>query len=301
MTVSRKDFNPPGIMQRLWFQNYSLAVLQNGSVPNHEGRRGPLRAVHIPSEVERSTRGHMVAGQSFWHTPSIELETQGAELLGNPYNVCHSMSFFHLGNHIANFADDTTGLGLIGHSDKSAYRMEVEQLPVWCGSRNLCFNMEKAKEMLIDIRRVGNDSMGLLWRGSEVWSSWGFILQTTRSLGLTPQQASRKHNWDFTLSRIWRRQVFPFLISLSSTGAPKQPHYRLTAWFGSCKRKSSWAGLWRWSVGSLVPLPQIYQQVASAELSPSLGTPTSLSPPFLSPDIWEDVQEHQLQVQQDAE
>lgn len=47
------------------------------------------------------------------------------------------------------FADDTTVVGLITHSDKSAYRQEVEGLETWCKSNNLSINVNKTK-MVVD-------------------------------------------------------------------------------------------------------------------------------------------------------
>ncbi len=51
------------------------------------------------------------------------------------------------------FADDTTLIGLIQDSDKSAYRPEVEQLAVWCSLNILELNTLKTAEMIVDFRR----------------------------------------------------------------------------------------------------------------------------------------------------
>ncbi len=47
------------------------------------------------------------------------------------------------------FADDTTLIGLINDSDKSAYRQEVKELAVWCSLNNLELNTLK----IVDFRR----------------------------------------------------------------------------------------------------------------------------------------------------
>ena len=60
-------------------------------------------------------------------------------------------------NHIVKFADDTTVVGLITDNDESAYRMEVEQLTVWCGSHNLAINVDKTREMVIDFTKSGRN------------------------------------------------------------------------------------------------------------------------------------------------
>ncbi len=51
------------------------------------------------------------------------------------------------------FADDTTLIGLIQDIDESAYRLEVEQLAVWCILNNLELNTLKTVEMIVDFRR----------------------------------------------------------------------------------------------------------------------------------------------------
>ncbi len=51
------------------------------------------------------------------------------------------------------FADDTTLIGLIQHSDESAYRQEVKELSVWCSLNNLELNMLKPVEIILDFRR----------------------------------------------------------------------------------------------------------------------------------------------------
>lgn len=51
------------------------------------------------------------------------------------------------------FADDSTVIGLIRDRDESAYRLEVEQLAVWCSLNNLELNTLKTVEMIVDFRR----------------------------------------------------------------------------------------------------------------------------------------------------
>ena len=57
----------------------------------------------------------------------------------------------HASNSIIKFADDTTVVGLITN-DETAYREEVRALGVWCQENNLTLNVNKTKEMIIDLR-----------------------------------------------------------------------------------------------------------------------------------------------------
>ncbi|KAI3355174.1 hypothetical protein L3Q82_017873 [Scortum barcoo] len=51
------------------------------------------------------------------------------------------------------FADDTAVVGRIANNDESDYRQEVEHLEGWCRQNNLCINVKKTKEMIVDFRR----------------------------------------------------------------------------------------------------------------------------------------------------
>ncbi len=55
---------------------------------------------------------------------------------------------------LLNFVDDTTLIGLIQDSDKSAYTQEVKELAVWCSLNNLELNTLKTVEMIVDFRML---------------------------------------------------------------------------------------------------------------------------------------------------
>jgi len=59
--------------------------------------------------------------------------------------------------------------GLIQKGDKSAYRLEVEQLAVWCSHNNLELNMLITVEMIVDCPH--SPSLAALWLQ---WSHSGF-------------------------------------------------------------------------------------------------------------------------------
>ncbi|KAK3525829.1 hypothetical protein QTP70_010505 [Hemibagrus guttatus] len=57
----------------------------------------------------------------------------------------------HSSNHIIKFADDMTVVGLISKNDESAYREEVRRLTAWCNANNLSLNVDKTKEMVVEM------------------------------------------------------------------------------------------------------------------------------------------------------
>ncbi|KAI3358053.1 hypothetical protein L3Q82_002968 [Scortum barcoo] len=79
-------------------------------------------------------------------------------LVGVPYTVLftlltHDCSAIHPSCLIVKFADDTAVVGRIANNDESDYRQEVEHLEGWCRQNNLCINVKKTKEMIVDFRR----------------------------------------------------------------------------------------------------------------------------------------------------
>ena len=65
------------------------------------------------------------------------------------------------------YADDTTLGGLI-FKDDSMYRDEVNHLVQWCHDNNLELNVQKTKEIIVDLRRNPDKVEPLNINGSEV-------------------------------------------------------------------------------------------------------------------------------------
>lgn len=58
-------------------------------------------------------------------------------------------------------------VGLISHNN-SEYRQEVGKLEGWCSANNLCINVEKTKEMIVDFKRGSYTPSPLYIRGGAV-------------------------------------------------------------------------------------------------------------------------------------
>ncbi|TKS65279.1 putative RNA-directed DNA polymerase from transposon BS [Collichthys lucidus] len=67
--------------------------------------------------------------------------------------LTHDCSARHPSCLIVKFTDDTAVVGRIANNDESDYRQEVEHLEGWCTENNLCINVKKTKEMIVDFRR----------------------------------------------------------------------------------------------------------------------------------------------------
>ncbi|KAI4901454.1 hypothetical protein NFI96_022824 [Prochilodus magdalenae] len=91
--------------------------------------------------------------------------------------LTYDCSPIHSGCHIVKFADDTAVVGCITNSDESGYRQEVEHLEGWCRKNNLCINIKKTKEMIVDFRRGRHAHLPLHVGGSavEVVSSYRYL------------------------------------------------------------------------------------------------------------------------------
>ncbi|XP_029971908.1 dynein axonemal assembly factor 11 [Salarias fasciatus] len=70
-------------------------------------------------------------------------------------------------NLFIKFADDTTVVGLI-NSDETIYRSEVSRLATWCQDNSLHLNVEKTKEIVVDLRREHSQHAPLTINGAAV-------------------------------------------------------------------------------------------------------------------------------------
>jgi hypothetical protein len=61
----------------------------------------------------------------------------------------------------------TTVVGLINDNDEMAYR-EVRDLTVWCQDNNICHNVIKTKEIIVDYRKKRTEHTPILIDGAVV-------------------------------------------------------------------------------------------------------------------------------------
>ncbi|KAI5619000.1 gastrula zinc finger protein XlCGF28.1-like [Silurus asotus] len=155
--------------------------------------------------------------------------------------LTHDCVAMHSSNHIIEFADDTTVVGLISKNDESAYREEVQRLTAWCEANNLSLNVDKTKEMVVDFRRAQSDQSPLIIDGFSVE-----IVKSTKFLGV---HLADNSTWSLNTSSITKKaqQHLYFLRRLRKTHLPPpilSMFYRgtiesilsscITAWFGNC-------------------------------------------------------------------
>uniref|UniRef100_A0AAR2JX07 Reverse transcriptase domain-containing protein n=1 Tax=Pygocentrus nattereri TaxID=42514 RepID=A0AAR2JX07_PYGNA len=178
-------------------------------------------------------------------SPTITLSTgspQGYVLSPLLFTLLtYDCSPIHPGCHIVKFADDTAVVGCITNRDESNYRQEVEHLEGWCRENNLCINVKKTKEMIVDFRRGHHDHLPLHIGGSEVE-----VVDSYRYLGV---HLSSNLTWSNNTSTLLRKahQWLYFLRRLRRAGlgrAVLTSFYRcvvesvvcssINVWHGSC-------------------------------------------------------------------
>ncbi|KAI3369211.1 hypothetical protein L3Q82_007452 [Scortum barcoo] len=117
----------------------------------------------------------------------------------------------------ATFADDTAVVGRIANNDESDYRQEVEHLEGWCRQNNLCINVKKTKEMIVDFRRGRHLPSPLYIGGTavEVVSSFRHIIMRHAGLGSS------------VLTSFYRCVVESVLSSCSCSAAEKKALQRV--------------------------------------------------------------------------
>ncbi|KAK3528533.1 hypothetical protein QTP70_001736 [Hemibagrus guttatus] len=141
----------------------------------------------------------------------------------------------HSSNHIK-FANDMNVVGLI-----SKNREEVQRLSAWCKANSLSLNVDKTKEMVVDIRRAQSNHSPLFIDGSSVE-----IVKSTKFLGV---HLAVNFTWSLNTSSISKeaQQRLYFLRRLRKAHLPPPiltMFYRgtiesvlsscITTWFGNC-------------------------------------------------------------------
>ncbi|KAK3537916.1 hypothetical protein QTP70_024569, partial [Hemibagrus guttatus] len=152
--------------------------------------------------------------------------------------LTHDYAAMHSSNHIINFADDTIVVGLISKNDESAYREEVQRLTAWYKANNLSLNVEKTKEMVVDLRRAQSDHSPLNINGSNVE-----IAKSTKFLGvhlaegLTPHQLHHQESPAASLlpTKAEDSHLPPLILTTFYRGTSECILSScITAWFGNC-------------------------------------------------------------------
>ncbi len=174
------------------------------------------------------------------------------------------------------FADDTTLIGLIQDSDKSAYRQEVEQLAVWCNLNNLELNTLKTVEMIVDFRRNPPALPPLTITNSTVTA-----VESFRFLGTTISQELKCDNHIVSIVKKAQQRLY-FLRQLRKFILPQKLLIQfysaiiesilcmsITVWFSSAT-KSDLRRLLRvvrtaeWIIGTTLPtLQELYSSRVS--------------------------------------
>ncbi len=143
-------------------------------------------------------------------------------------------------NHIIEFADDTTVVGLISNNE-THYREEVAQLDEWCGTNNLSLNMGKTKEVVMDFRRSSVDHPPLTIDNSTVErvSSTKFLrVHITEDLTWTTNAMSLSKKAQQHLRFLCRLKIAslppPILTTFYRGTVESVLTSCITVWYGNC-------------------------------------------------------------------
>ncbi|KAI4891554.1 hypothetical protein NFI96_034005 [Prochilodus magdalenae] len=155
--------------------------------------------------------------------------------------LTYDCSPIHPGCHIVKFADDTAVVGCITNSDESGYRQEVEHLEGWCRKNNLCINIKKTKEMIVDFRRGRHAHLPLHVGGSavEVVSSYRYLgVHLSNNLTWSNNTSSlvrKAHQRLYFLRRLRRAGLgSSVLTSFYRCVVESILCYSINVWHGSC-------------------------------------------------------------------
>ncbi len=70
--------------------------------------------------------------------------------------------------HLQKFSDDSALVGYIFNNDNAAYQREVDSFVSWCEEAHLILNVDKTKELVIDMRRKKPEADPILIKGQSV-------------------------------------------------------------------------------------------------------------------------------------
>ncbi|KAI4876824.1 hypothetical protein NFI96_006328, partial [Prochilodus magdalenae] len=155
--------------------------------------------------------------------------------------LTYDCSPIHPGCHIMKFADDTAVVGCITNSEESGYRQEVEHLEGWCRKNNLCINVKKTKEIIVDFRRGRHAHLPLHVGGSavEVVSNYRFLgVHLSNNLTWTNNTSSlvrKAHQQLYFLRRLRRAGLgSSVLTSFYRCVVESVLCSSINVWHGSC-------------------------------------------------------------------
>ncbi|XP_078281293.1 uncharacterized protein LOC144607980 [Rhinoraja longicauda] len=143
---------------------------------------------------------------------------------------------------VAQFADDTTVIGLISDNDESAYREEVQLLATWCADNNLVLNTKKTKEHIVDYRRTrGGTHTPIHINGTDVErvSSFRFLgVNISDDLSWTHNTSTlikKAHQRLFFLRRLKKVHLSPqILVNFYRCTIESILTNCFTVWYGNC-------------------------------------------------------------------
>ena len=138
-------------------------------------------------------------------------------------------------NHIVKFADNMAVVGLISNNDESVYRQEMDKLVDWCRANNLCINVGKTKEMVVDFRRRGPTPLPSSL-GEQLWK-WCPPTSPTTSRGATSTASiiKKAHQRLYFLRRLKRASLSPaVLTSFYQCVVESMLTSSITVWNGNC-------------------------------------------------------------------
>ncbi|KAK2894332.1 hypothetical protein Q8A73_016816 [Channa argus] len=192
----------PGTYVRILFVDFSSAF--NTIIPSLLQLK--LTQLSVPSSVCQWITSFLTDRQQLVRLGKLSSSTRTIST-GAPQGCVLSPLLFSLYTNdctskhpsvkLLKFADDTTLIGLIQDGDESAYRLEVEQLAVWCGLNNLELNTLKTVEMIVDFRRTPAALPPLTIMDSTVTA-----VESFRFLGTTISQDLK---WDIHIDSIVKK------------------------------------------------------------------------------------------------
>ncbi|XP_068507038.1 tRNA-specific adenosine deaminase 1 isoform X3 [Syngnathus scovelli] len=128
--------------------------------------------------------------------------------------LTHDCTATYSSNHVLEYADDTTLVGLITEGDDTQYWSEVDLLTTWCRDNHLLLNVNKTKKIVVDFRKGHTQHLPLTIDDAVVER-----LSSTRILGVHISEDLSWTTKTVSLAKKAQRRLY-FLWKLRRASAP---------------------------------------------------------------------------------
>ena len=155
----------------------------------------------------------------------------------------NALSQFSPNCKIIKYADDTVVVGLINNDNEDDYRQTICYVTDWCSKNYLDLNVNKTKEIIIDMRKRKNSKEAITINNSavDIVSSYkylGVTIQDDLKWNLHVETQTKKANKRmYSVRRLYKLKIDSKILCLFYNSVVSSVlTYAITSWFDACDK-----------------------------------------------------------------